>query len=257
MINWQVFSAVALRRLPLIEPQMNPIELRVQQVFSAWEVANSKLSQHEVQHLEDIRNRDDPDSEVIIKETAQDKLDAWSKEKSTFEFVKHDDRFTKTEYLFVKQKFGTDIKDQWLLPQASYDSEKDENLLDTARRALLDTVNIFNGYRIVSKIPSSVYSFKYPKKIVNLTGYHGAKVFFLKAQLDSPSVQVLENVDSAKNNNLKWQTREEAFKLAKLKYMKSFNEGLLTENRVDTQRILKKALGYAKSMSRERKQVKQ
>lgn len=257
MINWQVFSAVALRRLPLLEPQMNPIELRVQQVFSAWEVAKSKLSQHEMQHLEDIKNRDNPDSEVITKETAQDRLDAWCKEKSTFEPANYDERFTKTEYLFVKQKFGTDIKDQWLLPQASYDSEKDENLLDTARRALLDSVNIFNGYRIVSKIPSAVYTFRYPKKIVKLTGYHGAKVFFLKAQLDSPSAKVLENVDSAKNNNLQWQTRDEAFKLANLKYMKSFNEGMLTEERVDTKQVLKSAFGYAESMSRGREQVKQ
>lgn len=256
MSQWQIFSAVALRRLPIIEPQLSSIELKVQQIFSTLEVAKSKFSQHELEHLEDIKNIEDIDK-TVTKETAQDKLDAWCAEKDKFTFGKYDERLSLTEYLFMKQKFGSDIKDQWLLPQTSYDSEKDENLLDTARRALLESLNIFNGYRILSKIPSSVYSFRYPKKIVKLTGYDGAKVFFLKAQLDLPSAEVLDRLNPLKNDNIKWQTKDEAFKLAKTRYMRSFSGGLLSEERVNENRVLKRALDYANAVSSERNQIKQ
>lgn len=261
MRRWQVFSAVALRRLPILMPQMNPIEAKVQRIFDAYEVSKSRLSAHELQHLQDIKAKEDPENEMIAGETAQDKEDRWIKEKSQFTFGKHDERLTLTHYLFMKQKFGTDIKYQWLLPQAAFDDKQDDNLLDTARRALRESLNIKNGYRIVSKVPSAIYSFRYPKKIVELTGgYYGAKVFFLKAHLDDPSSSVLEALDDVKNSEIiRWQTRSEALNSnlnINKRYMDSFSLGLLHEDQVDLNRVLRNASCYATAI-RQKSQIQQ
>lgn len=249
MTRWQMFSAVALRRLPEVIPRKDPIELRIQQIFSAYEDAKSRLSKHELQHLQDVKLKESQDADVVITETAQDREDRWIKAKSGFTYVDFDNRLTKTQYLFAKIKFNTDIKDQWLLPQASFDRGLgDENLPDTARRALKETLNIINGYRIISRIPSSVYSFRYSKKIAHLTGYDGAKVFFLKANLDLPSRSVLEAIDSSKNDRLKWVTHDEASQIVGKSYMSGFRQGLLSEDRVDVDKVLKKASKYAKTI---------
>lgn len=243
MPRWQIFCAVALRRLPELIPRMNSIESKVQSVYSAYEVAKSKLSNHELQHLEDIKLKESEDVDVVIKETALDKEDRWLKEKEKFQFGEYDDRLTYTHYLFLNQKFGTDMRSQWLLPQAPFDNNLDEDFLHTARRALRDSLGIMTGYKLVSKIPSSVYSFRYPKKIVKLNNYHGAKVFFLKANLDNPSPDILDAIDDTKNRGkLKWLTKDEAFKEIHKRYMTSLNEGLLHEKRVDVNRVLEKAL---------------
>lgn len=255
MTRWQIFSACALRRLPELMPQADIIESRVQNIFATYEVARSKLSTHELQHLEDKRLKESDDPDVIIKETAQDREDRWNAEKSKFEFGKYDDRLTKVHYLFLEQKFGSDIKDQLLLPQAEYDAKQDQNLLDTARRALLQSFNIFNGFRIVSKIPSSVYSFRYPKKIVQMTGFDGAKLFVLKAHLDSPSDKVLEALNGTNNNRIRWLTKDEAFKVVKRKYMISLSQGLLHENRVNTTVVLERAARYASSLDKHQQQA--
>lgn len=227
-------------------PRRDPIETKVQDVFNSWEIARSRLSQHELQHLEDIRLKDSTDVDVIIKETAQDKEDKWLKERSTFEFGAYDERLTKIQYLFVKQKFPNESEGRWLLPFALFDSQQDQHLLDTARRALKESLNIFNGYKIVSKVPSAVYTYKYPKSIAKLTNHGGAKVFFLKAHLDSPSPAVLEAVDSSKSSDrLQWLTRDEAVDCIDKKYLSSLSQGLLHERRVDIERVLHKASIYA------------
>lgn len=250
MSSWQIFSAVALRRLPELVPRKDIIESRVQEIFSAWEVAKSKLSNHEMEHLKDLSVKESGDPDVIIKETAQDRLDRWLKEKSSFEFGQYDESLTLTKYLFVRQKFGTDIKEQWLLPQAAYDSNLDKSLLDTARRAICELLDIKNGYTIVSKIPSSLYTFRYPNKIVEMTGYRGARVFFLKAHIDSPSDSVSKALNSNLDDRLKWLTKNEANDLVNKKYMASFSQGLLHENRVNTDYVLSRAAGYAGTLNR-------
>lgn len=249
MTRWQVFGAVVLRRWSELVPRKDSIESKVQQIFYAYENYKSRYSQHEMQHLEDIRLKDSQDTDVVIKETAQDRLDRWIKEKSNFDYGEWDETLTRTHYLFIKTKFGSDIKEQWLLPQAIFDRKLgDQNLLDTARRALKESLNIINGYRIIGKVPSSVYSFKYPKKIAEMTGHDGAKVFFLKAHLDLPSASVLEALDSSKSDKLKWLNTDEANKLVKKNYMKSLSQGLLHENRVDVDKVLRKATEYAKTL---------
>jgi hypothetical protein len=246
MIRWQVFSAIALRRLPELIPKKDAIETKVQGIFQAYEAAKSTYSQHEMQHLEDSKAKDSEDIEVIIRETAQDREDRWLKEKSEFKFAEHNDRLSKMQYLFVYKKFGTDIKDQWLLPQATFDRELgDTNLLDTARRALKNDLNVVNGYRIISKIPSSVCFFSYPRKVQKMTGYHGAKVFYLKAHLDSPSSSVLEATDDSNNSSgLKWMTREEALSNVSKTYIRALSLGLLHEDRVDVNKVLRQASKY-------------
>lgn len=245
MTRWQIFSAVALRKLPEIKPKLDVIETRVQEILDRYEVAISKLSKFELEHIDNLKEKDGESVDVVVKETAQDKLDRWVKEKSEFTFAPYDDRLSKIQYLFIKSKFGTDIKDQWLLPQAIYDSQQDSTLLDTARRALKDHLNIVNGYKIVSPIPSSNYNFRYPKKVVKLTGYDGAQVFYLKAHLDIPNKQVLEAVDESKNDRLKWVTKDEIVGLASNSYRKGLVKGLLHEERVDVKRILIHAAKYA------------
>ena len=252
MKRWQIFSAVALRRLPELMPPKDSIELEVQNIFDKAEQANSRYSNHEMQNLEDIRLKESQELDVIIKETAQDKEDRWNKERSEFKFGTYDEKLSKIHYLFLKTKFGTDIKDQWLLPQAKFDREiGDKNLLDTARRALKDSLDIVNGFRIVSKVPAASCKFKYPKKVINSTGYEGAIVFFLKAHLDLPSASVLKAVDESNEKNqgkLKWLTKKEATKLVDSYYMCKFSNGLLHEDRVDVNEVLRKASAYAKTM---------
>lgn len=265
MTKWQVFCAVALRKMPDLIPRRNLIELKVQEIFNAYEIAMSKYSDHEMQHFEDMKNKEDESVNVIIKETAQDREEQWSKELDKFTPGPYDERLTYVKYLFVRQNFGSDPTPRLLLPQAQYDCENDLDLLSTGRRALRETLNLTNGFTIVSKIPSSVYSYKYPKKVRASAGYDGAKVFFLKANLDRPSRSVLEAIggvgDKAKSvaNGEKgeeakfvWLTRSEALnRIGCLDYMKSFSRGLLHEDRVDISRVL----NIAKSSVYERAQA--
>lgn len=248
MTRWQIFSAVALRRLPELMPKKDPIELRVQQIFDAVEASKSRYSKHEMQHIEDIRIKESGETDVVVQETAQDREDRWMKEKAEFQFGQYDDRLTKTQYLFIYERFGTDIRDQWLLPQATFDRNLgDLNLLDTARRALKDSLNIVNGYRITSKIPSSVLSIKYPHKVRKLVGYDGAKLFFLKANLDQPDSSVLAAIDPTENAKLKWMTRDEALSNVSKTYLRGLSLGLLREQRVDVDKVFKKASDYVKT----------
>lgn len=245
MTRWQIFSAVALRRLPELMPRKDPIEIKVQQIFDALEASNSRYSQHETQHIEDTKAKDTEELDVIIRETAQDREDRWLKEKSEFKFGDYNDRLSKMQYLFVHTKFGTDIKDQWLLPQATFDRKLgDSNLLDTARRALKDSLNIVNGYRITSKIPSSVCSFKYPSKVRKMIGYDGAMIFYMKAHLDQPDSSVLEATDDSNNKSLKWMTREEALTNVSKTYIRGLSLGSLNEGRVDVDEVFRKASKY-------------
>lgn len=244
MTRWQVFCAVALRKLPELMPKLTPIEARVQQIFDNWELANSKFSKHELQILEDAeaQNNQDESVNVILTETAQDREDRWSKERSSFSFGPYDDRLTRVQYIFVRQKFGSDPNAKWLLPQAEYNSDLDSDLNDTARRALSETLQINNGFRIVSKIPSSVYTYKYPKQVRERLNFHGAKVFFLKAHLDEPKKSVSDAIDSHKakdkdgSDKLLWLTKDEAYEKIKtdVKYLNSFSKGLFHEERIDT-----------------------
>lgn len=245
MTRWQIFCAVALRKLPSLMPKKNAIEIKVQELFNSYEIANSRFSNHELQLIEDAKpkNEDDHAVQLTLIETAQDREDLWNKERSEFQIGPYDDRLTKIQYIFIKQNFGSDPVPRWLLPQAEYDSKLDNSLLDTGRRALAQCLKINNGFTIVSKIPSSVYSYKYPKKIRERLNYDGAKVFFLKAHLDGASRSVLKAIDSDKNKDtdgcdkFKWLTRNEAFEQENkinLDYMRSLSQGLLHEDRVET-----------------------
>lgn len=249
MNKWQIFSAIALRRLPELMPMKDPIEAKVQQTFEAYEAASSRYSQHELQHLEDIRGKESEETDVIIKETAQDQLDRWVKEKSEFKFGQYNERLTKLQYLFMQARFGSDIKDQWLLPQATFDRKLgDQNLLDTARRALKNSLEIVNGYRIITKVPSSICIVNYPKKIQTMTGFVGAKIFYLKAHLDLPSASVLEALDDTKNEKLRWMTRDEAVKDVSGAYIRGLCSGLLHEDRVDINKVLDKTSNYVAAL---------
>lgn len=245
MNRWQIFSAIAIKRLPELKPQADPIEARVQHVFTAYEMACSRYSEHELQILEDKRLAESQDADIVIKETAQDREDNWLKNSTSFAPGQYDERLTKLQLLFIKSKFGSDIKDQWLLPQLAYDSQKDETLIETARRALRESLNIINGYTIVGKVPMSVCSFKYPQKVVPLTGYQGAKVFYINAHLDQPSPQVLEALDPVRNSNIKWWTIEEATGSVEKDYLKSLVSGLPSEARVDIKRVIERAKQYS------------
>lgn len=257
MTRWQVFGAVALRRLPEVISKRDPIHMRVHQIFESIEVSKSRYSQHELQHLQDIKMKED-ESLVQAGETAQDREDRWLKEKESFKFAEYDDRLAKTQYLFIHSRFGTDVKDQWLLPQTTFDRELgDKNLIDTARRALKESLNMCNGYTIVSKIPSSVCSIKYPKKVQEITGYDGSKVFFLKAHLDLPDASVLEALDTSKNERLRWMTQDEAVAVVPKTYMSSFSSGLLSERCVDESRVLNHAAQYVNTIKKLSVSVKQ
>lgn len=251
MTRWQVYSAVVLRRLPIILPLRDPIQIKVQQIFDAHEASLSRYSTHELEHSQNLKDKSEGITDLTVGLTAQDREDRWIKEKSEFEFAEFDERLSKTDYLFIQSKFGTDIKDQWLAPQTTFDRKLgDRNLLDTARRALSTSLNINNGYKIISKVPSSVCAFKYPKKIQKMIGYDGAAVFFLKAHLDQPNAEVLDATDDSKNNKLKWMTKDEATLAVDKKYMNGFGKGLLHEDRVDVDEVMRRALRYAATINK-------
>lgn len=249
--RWQIHAVLVLRRLPELFPKPDPILSKVQEIFNAHEVALSKFSDHEMQHMAETKPKDDDEeTEVSLNETAQDKLDRWTKEKSQFTFAEYDHRLAQTQYLFTKQKFSkSDDIERWLMPQIEYNSQLDSTLLDTARRAIKEQLGVETGYKVISKIPSSCYSFNYPKKLVDEIGYRGAKVFFIKALLDKPNASVLKAIDDSKNDNLKWSTIEEASIFVKSKYLKGLQKGLLSEKSVDINLVLKKAAGYAKELN--------
>jgi len=197
-----------------------------------------------VDHENELKLKSEAGS--LVKETAQDRLDKWMKIKSEFKFAEHNDRLSKSRYLFINTRFNTDIKDQWLLPQEIFDrAEGDRDLVDTARRALKKNLSIINGFTIISKIPSSCYSFKYPKKLVDSIGYDGAQVFFLKANLDRPDQSVQDAIDDTKHSNLKWLCRDEAYDIVHKVYMRKFDQGLLHEDKVRIERIISRAKDYA------------
>lgn len=250
MTRWQVYSAIALKRLPELRPQKDLIETKVQQIFNAYEVAKSRYSKHEMQMIEDKKALESEDSEIVVKETAQDREDRWIKDASSYVPGDYDDSLAKTHLLFMKQRFGSDTRDQWLLPQILYDKKQDENLVDTALRALRESLNIVNGFTIVSRIPISVYSYRFPKPVISITGYDGAKVFFINAHLDQPSPQVWKAIDPTTNENLKWLTRDEAFTLVSKRYMKSLSSGLILEKRVDVRNVIEKARQYSEKVNK-------
>lgn len=248
MSRFQIACAVALRQLPELIPKRDAIEVKVQRVFDAYESSQSSYSDHEMQHLEDKQTAEDSSSTRIIKETAQDKLDRWRKEKSQFRYAEHVERMSKFRYLFIKSKFGSDIKDQWLLPQAFFDRELDDHdLMDTARRALREKLNIINGYTIISRIPSSHYKFFYPKKVRDEVGADGAIVFFLKANLDRPSDHVRQMVFPDKSDKLAWMTKDEATKVVHKDYIHRLALGLLHEDRVNIDYVINKANRYVET----------
>lgn len=235
MTRWQIFTAVALRKMPELQARPDPVEARVQSIFTSYEIAKSRLSEHELLSLNDFQ-------------AAKDKEDLWAKSALNLKIAPHNERLTYTQYLFVKQKFGDDLKDQWLLPQASYSSEQDADLAETARRCLRETLNISSGYVMLGKIPSSHYSFRYPRKIAQSTGYKGAKVFFMKANLDKPGQDMLQILDESGgvDGRIKWLTEKEAHDAVHKKYMSSFARGLFSEERVDADRVLRKVAYFSR-----------
>lgn len=257
MGRWQIYCAIMLRRFPEIVPKMDPIQAKVHDIFWRYEVAKGKLSDHELQHIEDTKLIESNEESVTIRETAQDRDDKWTKEKSEFKFAEYNDRLSYTKYMFRKQKFGpTDDTERWLLPQTSYDDKIDSNLLETARRALKEQLNVVNGYRVISKIPSSCYHFNYPKKLVSTIGYQGAKVFFIKAVMDAnPSSSVLKALEDG--DKVKWATLEEAQEFVGKDYLQGMRKGLLSERRVDVDKILSRAFKSASASSKPLREVRQ
>ena len=50
---WRITAAVTVERLPLITPQLSPLEEKVKNLFDVMEYENSKMNDHEVRHEED------------------------------------------------------------------------------------------------------------------------------------------------------------------------------------------------------------
>lgn len=64
--RWQIFSAVALRRLPVLMPKPDPVEQRVQEIMNRWEVSKSKLSSFELEHLENLKLKESNEIETFF-----------------------------------------------------------------------------------------------------------------------------------------------------------------------------------------------
>lgn len=248
---WHIYSAVILRRTPVVLPEINIIEKKVQSLFENYENAHSNLSDHEIRHQRDkelaqrMASEENPSSEDIeaaARQTAQDFEDASKLERSQFEFgpYKTKDENNRKSFnrcldkdliLVLNQKFGSDTKNQWLLPQAQ--NRDDELLIDTARRALTESIGLdaMLQCRFLGTVPASVYAFNYPKKIASQINVKGAKVFFLKAFTDQE--KVVGQLD------YEWLSREECSKKVHSSYWSRVQQCLLCEQRVDPSEVLK------------------
>ena len=88
--KWDLISAVCLERHPVITRPMTDLEKRFQESLTQIEVENSYKSNHELRVELDKKITDRPvndDTEVNLKQTAQDFEDACQEEFNQFKFA--------------------------------------------------------------------------------------------------------------------------------------------------------------------------
>ncbi|XP_033226957.1 39S ribosomal protein L46, mitochondrial [Belonocnema kinseyi] len=197
--KWDLVSAVCLERHPIITKPMTDLEQRFQESLNQIEFENSYKSDHELKVEQDNKLKGQPvndDTEVTIKQTAQDFEDAYKEEFEKFNFASRiteaDEKkitnslkrkLDNTLLLLTEQKRGTELL--WLPPQGI--RNEGESMRQAAERALIDSCGSDLTVKFYGNAPIGFYKYLYPRA-KRSEGSDGAKVFYFLAKYEKGTV---------------------------------------------------------------------
>ncbi|VEN51730.1 unnamed protein product [Callosobruchus maculatus] len=89
--KWDLYAAVCLERKPVITPELSDLQKEYKALIADIEFERSLKSEHELRHEADLKmiatlkkGTSIDDTEVNLKQTAQDLVDSWTEELSQF-----------------------------------------------------------------------------------------------------------------------------------------------------------------------------
>lgn len=234
--QWQLMSAVCLERLPSITALMNSLETDTSAMFTQIEMESSKLSDHELRHLDDLKHKqkqeeyEETDADVVLQ-TAVEAEDLWEEELNAFKPASRTTaadaandvrslarKLDRKLILLVKQKLGAG--EYWSMPMGV--RAEGETMRNAAERILESTCGSELKAIFIGNAPCGFYRYKYPAPVRHRTGCVGAKVFFFKAQLRSGSV-----TESSVIADHAWLSSDELSKYTPSRYFKCIKQFLL------------------------------
>ncbi|KAK9881990.1 hypothetical protein WA026_018179 [Henosepilachna vigintioctopunctata] len=233
--KWDLITAVCLERKPVIAPEPSKMEKEFQDYLSDLELRNSLKNDFELRNESEIKKIEllksgevDLDSDVTLKQTAQDFIDASTEEAMSFKLAGRttanennnrslNRKLDKHLVLLVKQKIGN--VHHYLLPQGP--RQEGETLRQAAERILKTNCGNEIKAQIYGNAPAGFYKYKYPKSL-RTEGCTGAKVFiyfarYLQGHLPNKDVDYL------------WLDRQELAKTLPKEYGQSINQFLVDE----------------------------
>lgn len=236
--KWDLFSAVCLERKPVVTPALTEIEKEYKQYLKDLEFELSVKSNFELRHEADVKHLavlkeggEIDDTEVNLKQTAQDLKDLWNAEAAEF---KPADKITDADkkndlkslnrkldkhlIFVVNQKLGD--KKLYMLPQGL--RQDGETLRQVAERVLKETIGSELKTQIYSNAPCGFYKYKYPANIQQERNVVGAKIFIYFARY-------LKGQPSLKGIDYKWLDRTELDKTLPPQYKSSVQQFLIDE----------------------------
>lgn len=256
--EWQLVSAVALERKPVITRDFNEFERRYLEMLRTMEVEASLLSDHELQVKAESQRKASADEGSGIKiQTANDIAEEWHKKAKEFQpasrLTDADARGDKcsTERLLdhplllvVNQRLGNGHR--WILPQTAHAAG--ETMRQTAERALDEVCGSGLEVRFLGNAPAGCYKYRYPAEFQK-DGIVGAKVFFFKAQLQGGSLSAdsLKKLDRA--SDFEWLAQTELESRMLPKYCQSVKSFLMSTEKMDCQHLLNKIQSSVKRRS--------
>ncbi|XP_074646281.1 large ribosomal subunit protein mL46-like [Tubulanus polymorphus] len=235
--KWKLCSAVCVERYPVITAPMNTLETKCAELMSQLELENSVLSNHEIQHKEDLKIAEkkklgDEDFGEVIIQTRLDLEDIWEHELQKFspaprttesdktnDLKSTDRKLDRKLVLLVKQKLGANY--HWIFPQKDLTDDED-SMREVADNALIQNCGEQMKTQIFGNAPCGFHKYKYGAgKLVDDT--IGSKVFFFKAQLRDGNVTINDGTIA----DYVWIPKEELEDYLLPSYLKSVNKFLL------------------------------
>ncbi|CAK8676511.1 unnamed protein product [Clavelina lepadiformis] len=239
---WMLQAGVCLIRLPLIEEDLSEFQKRYISLKEQMEYENSILNEWELEKIKqtqlmnDIESGKRDASEMDFKVSKQDYEDDYNQAfkeftESTTELDLNDADFKNInrrpkDYLVLisKQKLGNDTV--WMLPTEEWKEE--ENLRQSAERALTSHCGTLVDASFVSNAPSGFYKYKFPKN-ARTDAYVGAKLFIYNAfvpRVSETQSTATFNLDIDLNKMLDyaWVAKDEMRNFLKPKYSKAIDE---------------------------------
>jgi len=233
--KWDLYSAVALERRPLITRDLNELENKFNSFMKEVEFENSHKSDFEVRLESDKKREEDLkkgqlniDLDNVPQQTAQDFYDSATAELKAFKVSprttpeendlhslnRHLDRHL---LLIISEQIGN--SPVWVLPQGK--RLEGETMRQCAERVIKEKCGEGVDVGFYGNAPCGFYKYKYPKAVQKDTV--GAKVFFFKAKYLKGDLKKKDQVQ-----DYQWATRQELSKFPP-EYAKSVNMFLINE----------------------------